>query len=295
MTTPVNPSRRNNAYFNDPESGAEMARLLEQDRLITKGMGGLFSERSDLSGIGRILDVGCGPGGWAQEVAFTYPEVEVVGFDVSRAMIDYARTQVQVQGLRNVSFEVMDARQPLDFPDDSFDLVNARFVAFLGPAVWPQLLREYQRITRPGGMICLTESEWGITNSPAHEQLYGMFYRAMKAAGQSYSPDGRIYDITPMLGGFLRSLGCINVGQRAHAVDFSAGTEDYEHFRRDWMAFFKLIQPFLIKMQMSTQEELDRLYDQMELEMLKDDYRGIMFILTAWGATAEQSSSASPS
>src|SRR5437763_15648517 len=137
MTTPANAARRNNAYFNAPESGAEMARLLEQDRLITKGMGGLFSERSDLSGIQRILDVGCGPGGWAQEVAFAYPEVEVVGFDVSRAMINYARTRSQVQHLDNVHFYVMDARQPLDFPNNSFDLVNARFVAFLGPAVWP--------------------------------------------------------------------------------------------------------------------------------------------------------------
>jgi uncharacterized protein Smg (DUF494 family) len=31
---------------------------------------------------------------------------------------------------------------------------------------------------------------------------------------------------------------------------------------------------------------LDRLYNQMELDMLKDDYRGIMFFLTAWGENA---------
>lgn len=283
MSSSSGPSRRENIYFNDPESGAEMARLLDQDRLITKGMGGLFSERSDLSGIHRILDIACGPGGWAQEVAYAHPEIEVVGFDVSRAMIDYAKTQARLKGLENASFLLMDARNPLDFPDHSFDLVNARFIAFLGPAVWPKLMEECQRITRPGGVIRLNESEWGITNSPAHEKLYGMIWQALKIAGQSYSPDGRIYDITPMLGSFLRKVGCINIQQKAHVIDFSVGTEDYEGFRRDWMTFFKLIQPFMIKMGVTTQEEADQLYEQVEFEMLKDDYRGIMFILTAWG------------
>jgi ubiquinone/menaquinone biosynthesis C-methylase UbiE len=75
-----------------------MTLLISHDHhLITKGMGGLFSERSDLSGVHRILDAACGPGGWALEVAFTYPEIEVVGFDISRAMIDYARSSYREQ------------------------------------------------------------------------------------------------------------------------------------------------------------------------------------------------------
>ena len=283
MAQPSDSTQNDNIYFNDPESGAEMARLTDQDRLITKGMGGLFPERSDLSGIHHILDIACGPGGWALEIAYTYPEIEVVGFDISQAMIDYANTRARVRHLNNARFIVKDARNQLDFPDNSFDLVNARFIAFLGPAQWPKLMQECQRITRPGGVIRLTESEWAITNSPAHEKLYGMFYRAMKIAGQSFSPDGRIYDITPMLGGFLRKVGCINIQQMAHVIDFSIDTEDYEGFRRDWMVFNKLIQPFLIKMGVTTQEEVDQLYGQMEFEMLQDDYRGIMYILTAWG------------
>src|SRR5438445_12134722 len=99
MATSGNPPRDENVYFNDPESGGEMTRLLSQDRLITKGMGGLFSERSDLSGIHRILDAACGPGGWARGVASTYPETEVVEFDVSDAKIDYARARAQSRGL----------------------------------------------------------------------------------------------------------------------------------------------------------------------------------------------------
>src|SRR5689334_3029015 len=108
MTTTGDSSGGEGGYFNDPESAAEMARLLEQDRLITAGMGGLFSERSDLAGIHHLLDVACSPGGWALQVARSYPDVEVVGIDISRTMIDYASAQARQQGVGNASFRVMD-------------------------------------------------------------------------------------------------------------------------------------------------------------------------------------------
>src|SRR5437763_7488052 len=104
MATRDDPSNSDSVYFNDPKNVAEMARLLGQDRLITKGMGGLFSERFDLSGIHRILDIACGPGGWALEVASTYPEIKVVGVDVSQVMIAHANAQARVQALDNASF-----------------------------------------------------------------------------------------------------------------------------------------------------------------------------------------------
>lgn len=77
-----------NAYFMDSESAAEMGRLLDQDRLLTRGMGGLLVERGNsFEGIKDVLDVGCGPGGWAQEVAFAHPETEVIGIDLSQKIV----------------------------------------------------------------------------------------------------------------------------------------------------------------------------------------------------------------
>src|SRR6266536_5805881 len=96
-----NSLKNENTYFIDTESGAEMARLLDQDRLYTRGMGGLFAELSDLSGVNRVLDIACGPGGWIQEVAFAHPEIEAVGIDISETMIAYANAQVCVQKLDN--------------------------------------------------------------------------------------------------------------------------------------------------------------------------------------------------
>jgi SAM-dependent methyltransferase len=284
MTTPVEPPKSGNVYFNDPESGAEMARLLDQDRLITKGMGGLFPERSnDFSGIHRVLDAACGPGGWAMEVAFTHPEIEVVGFDISQAMIDYARAQAQVQGLDNASFQVMNLLKPLDFPNNSFDLVNVRFINFLPAASWPQLTQEFGRITRSGGFIRLTESEWWyFTTSPALENLNALIIRALKIQG-SFSQTGRFTGILPVLRSLLLDASCVNIKLVSHAIDFSVGTEAYEGFRRDAAVVFKLFQPFIMRMGVATQEELDRLYDQMLIEMLQEDFRGLMLPLTAWG------------
>jgi ubiquinone/menaquinone biosynthesis C-methylase UbiE len=282
MATSGNPPKDENVYFNDPESGVEMARLLAQDRLITKGMGGLFPERRDLSGIHRVLDAACGPGGWALEVAYTYPEIEVVGFDISRAMIDYARAQARVQGLNNADFVVMDIQKALDFPDVSFDLVNARFINFLPVAAWPKLMQEFKRITRPGGTIRLTESEWWyFTNSPALENLNAMIIRALKLQGGSFSE--RFTGVLPMLGRFLLDAGCANVNYRSHVIDYSFGTEAYEGFRRDATVVFKSFQPFIVRMGAATQEEVEHLYNRMQVEMLEENFRGLMLPLTAWG------------
>lgn len=284
MATTGDPSGNEAGYFNDPESAAEMARLLEQDRLITAGMGGLFSERSDLSGIHRLLDVACGPGGWALQVARRYPEIDVVGVDISRMMIDYASAQAQQQGLGNTRFRVMDIRHALDFLDASFDLVNARFINFLPASAWARLMQEFGRITRARGVIRLTESEWWYySTSPALETLNSLLIRALKQQGDSFSQSGRFTGVLPMLGSFLRQAGCITVGYRPHVIDYSFGSPAHEGFRQDAAAVFKLFQPFLVSTGSASQTEVDQLYQQMRAEMQREDFRGLMFPLTAWG------------
>jgi SAM-dependent methyltransferase len=122
-------TRSETTYLNDPESDAEMARLIKQGRVLTACMGGVFPEqRGHLNGIHDVLDIACGPGGWALEVASSYPHMQVTGCDISRAMIEYATLQASLQHLENVRFEVLDATAPLPFADASFDLVNARTI-----------------------------------------------------------------------------------------------------------------------------------------------------------------------
>ena len=282
MTTSDSSSNDNTYILGD--SSAEMTRLIEQDRHFTASMGGLLAERADVSTLHRVLDVGCGPGGWILELAQAYPHIEAVGIDISERMIDYANIQAHASGLDNASFRVMNALEPLDFPDESFDLVNARFIeGFIPAAAWPAVLQEFFRLTRRGGTIRLTDCEWGMTNSFAYQKLLGISIQAMQRAGLSHSPDGRNYAITPLLSRFLQDTGCINIHERPHSMDFSTGTPAHLGSYQDFSIGYQLMQPFQVAMGVTTQEEVEKLHQQLTVEMLAPDFRGIMYFLTAWG------------
>jgi ubiquinone/menaquinone biosynthesis C-methylase UbiE len=285
MSASSDPPDRENIYFIDPESGAEMARLLDQDRLVTRGLGGLFSGLSDaeVTRIQRILDIACGPGGWAQEVAFAYPGKEVVGFDISQAMIEYARAQARLQKLHNATFHVMNALEPLTFPAESFDLVNARSIVFLPPAAWPGLLKECLRVLKPGGIIRLSEGDIPFTNKPAYDTIWRWLSQALHKARQTFSPNGQQLGIVPMLGYLVRQAGFQDIRQIPHVLDASLETESYESARQDTLIATRLFQPFVTAMGIATQEEFNRAYEQMQVEMMADDFRSLAIMLTVIG------------
>jgi ubiquinone/menaquinone biosynthesis C-methylase UbiE len=281
---PEDSSHNEKTYVLDAENAAEMARLIQQDLLITRHMGGLLPEQPDFANISRVLDVGCGPGGWVHEVAAAHPSLEAVGIDISTIMIQYARVQAGVRGLDNARFEVMDATKPLQFPANSFDLINARLIfAFMPLDGWPRLVQECLRLLRSGGLLRLTECEWCITNGEAFERLNGMGTRALKLAGRSFSPDGRQLGMSPMLGRFLLDAGFQRITIKGHAIDFSARMEAHDAYYQDYRVLFKLLQPFLVNMKVTTQEEVAWLYEQMLEEMRSDGFRGVAFLLTATG------------
>src|SRR5258707_6920970 len=249
MASNVKNTNDENTYVNDPESGAEMLRLLDQDRTLTRCMGGLLAEQSGVEGLQDVLDIACGPGGWVQELAFAYPHIEVTGLDISKAMIEYAQMQARTQHLDNAHFFVMDATKPLDFPGGSFDLGNARTIAgFMRTSDWPALVQDCVRILRPGGILRLTDTDlWRKTNSPAVEQLFGLVARAAFLNGLSFDPSGQTFGITPMLERLLTQAGLKDIGARAHAINFSTGAVAHQAMYQNGRVFLKLVQPFLLK------------------------------------------------
>jgi ubiquinone/menaquinone biosynthesis C-methylase UbiE len=283
---PIDSSREENAYVFDAESGAETARLVDLDRLVSRSMGGLFPDDLDLASIHTILDIACGPGEWVCNVAFEHPEIDVTGTDISQSSIRYARARAQVQRLDNVSFRTMDATKPLDFPDGFFDFVNARFLlGFMSPTDWPRLLQECMRILRPGGVIRLTEAEgWGMTSSTALDALHEMGLRAMRLAGRSFFQAGPSVGIVPMLGRFLRDAGYLKITRRAYLIDWSAGGEDYRGWTENVKVAAYLLRTFVIKMGLTTAEEFEKLYRQALEEMASDDFSATVFFSSAWGA-----------
>ena len=277
--------RDENTYILDSESATEMARLIGQDRLITQGMGGLFPEQIDISNFHDILDIACGPGAWVCDVAFTHPGAQVIGIDISNKMIEYARATAWSQRLENTRFQVMDVLKRLDFPDNSFDLVNARFlVAFMPATAWLKLLEECVRITRPGGIIRLTEfDEPATTNSAAVARWMDLTFRAIQLAGLHMSPDGHNFGVTPVLRRFLLNAGCQNIGLKPHVIDFSIDTPAYSSMYTNCAIAFRQVQPFMAKMKVATPEEIEQSYQAMLLEMQLDTFCALWYYLTAWG------------
>ncbi|HEY6642160.1 class I SAM-dependent methyltransferase [Povalibacter sp.] len=106
----------------------------------------------------RVLDVACGTGLITFEAARAVgPRGEVVGIDLSGAMVHAAQQRAEEQELSNVAFAQMDA-EALHFPKGRFDTA----LCALGLMYVPdplQSLREMRRVLRPGGRIVL--AVWG--------------------------------------------------------------------------------------------------------------------------------------
>ena len=282
---PSDDSSSENTYFINIEEAAETARLMEQDRLFTQAMGGLFPEISDLTPFKEVLDIGCGPGGWAMEVAFQHPDMQVVGIDINPRMIQYAFAQARVRDLQNVSFEVMDALQPLAFHDNSFDLVNARLIfGFMDQLSWPRLLAECQRILRPGGILRLTESDGGSTSSPALQRIYGLFCQLLTAQKRTFSVDGTSFGLAHRLGKIVQDAGFINVHKHPFIIDTSWGSEYHFSTSKDVEVAMVLLKPYILSSKLIEEEEYDQLYNRTLAEMFGSDFTGISYCLITWGS-----------
>lgn len=106
-----------------------------------------------------VLDVGCGTGVWAREVAaMVGAGGRVLGVDPSRFLVGEARRLARESGAApHLAFEVADGTA-LPFPDEGWDLVLA---ATIFTHVRPQadVMREMARVTRRGGRVAVFDQD----------------------------------------------------------------------------------------------------------------------------------------
>lgn len=102
----------------------------------------------------RVLDLGTGTGVVAKALAERYPEAEVVGIDLSPAMIDEARRRLPSELAGRVRFDVGDAAA-LACADGEFELVAlSNMIPFFD---------ELARVVAPGGTLVVSFSKGGET------------------------------------------------------------------------------------------------------------------------------------
>jgi ubiquinone/menaquinone biosynthesis C-methylase UbiE len=288
MSNPINPRREHpSTYFvQDRSNQQELTRLHAQDQMLTAGMGGVIPEQPDPTRFERVLDVGCGTGGWLVEAARTYPTMSLlIGVDVSSKMIEFAREQAEaLQVSDRVQFHAMDALKGLEFPVDYFDLVNQRLgSSYLRTWDWSKVLQEYQRVTRPDGVIRITEcNAMAESSSQAQARIYELFDQALDQAGHLFNHkcDGLINELALL----LRRSGLQNVQTHLHVLEYRAGTIEGQRFTEDLRSLFQTLVPFFRKW-IRLPDDYNAIYQRMLSEMQQPDYMSTWKFLTAWGQT----------
>lgn len=98
-----------------------------------------------------LLEVGVGTG---LSLPHYRPNLRIHGIDISPDMLDIARERVERGRLSHVAgLYEMDA-ELLRFPDDSFDIVAAMYVASVVPNP-DKMLAEIKRVCRPHGTVLI--------------------------------------------------------------------------------------------------------------------------------------------
>ena len=118
----------------------------------------------------RILDIGCGIGGPAFEMARTHG-ANVVGIDLEAPLIERANRAADELGLAaRCTFQTVEIG-PLPFPDQSFDIVISSG-AFTQTPDKPGILRDSFRILRPGGYLSCYDWLKGDYDEYSQDMLY---------------------------------------------------------------------------------------------------------------------------
>jgi len=298
-------------------------------RIIVEEMGEILPAKllseCDLSHAESILEIGSGAGEWLRAVAQMYPHLQCIGIDQDARMVKAANVLAQRDGLAQVAFlaHELDEMLPTLFPQGSFDLVHLSLLGrYILTVKYPALAQASAALCRPGGMLCWTEAELPITNSPTCELLTSLVCEALKKVGQSFITERmwqvaalfaphsgmeetqrskytrRHLGITMMLGGWLRNAGCgallkttsyslwgrdsHMIHEAAYVIEVSAGQPAHEAFVRQAMRFSQRVKPLLLRTEVIGEVEHVALCNQLEMELTNQDFCGLFQFLRAW-------------
>ncbi len=114
----------------------------------------------------RVLDLACGTG-------LNFPHLrelvgergQVVGVDITPAMLEVARRLIAKRGWKNVEVHEADAAN-LPFPEASFDKAMVSYALLIIPD-YVKAIEEVRRVLVPGGRFVALEMRAGIHSLPA--------------------------------------------------------------------------------------------------------------------------------
>jgi SAM-dependent methyltransferase len=133
----------------------------------------------------EVLDVGCGVGSIALDLAPALVPGRVVGIDADPGQIETARRSATERGIENAEF-VASSVYELPFEEASFDVVYANAV-LLYVRDQVRALAEMRRVLRPAGLAAVVDDDLGtVVMSPDRPELQlapRLFERAVAHEG----------------------------------------------------------------------------------------------------------------
>jgi SAM-dependent methyltransferase len=173
------------------------------------------------AGARRIVDIGTGTGTLSIAAVRRWPQVEIVGVDISREMAEAAGREAERAlsraDRRRFSTRVAPA-DDLPFEDGSFDAAMSSFVFQLVPNR-AKALRETRRVLKPGGTLGYVT--W-LTDDRVFKPDIDLDDALDEIGIGAREPDGRPGDV-PSVDGAIRQL------QRAGYRDVTASGAMLEH------------------------------------------------------------------
>jgi len=137
------------AYFTGSEQPLAEAQRAKYDKVL---------EALGSSGQGRLLEIGCGWGGFAERAGRAGAQVD--GITISDAQLDYARARMDRAGLSNICrIDALDYRQTSGQYDG---IVSIEMIEAVGEDHWPRYFQTlYDRLRRGGHAVlqCITISD----------------------------------------------------------------------------------------------------------------------------------------
>src|ERR1700761_3788162 len=126
-----------------------------------------LAEAIDLQPGQRLLEIGCGWGGFAEYVAKTFG-AKVVGLTISKEQRDFAERRIQEAGLNDkVEIRLQDYRDERERYDR---IASIEMIEAVGEQFWPKYFSQLRDRLLPGGLAGIQTITICDSNFPAYRQ-----------------------------------------------------------------------------------------------------------------------------
>jgi SAM-dependent methyltransferase len=177
-------------------------------RWLSKMFGPFDTRRAVLDNLPRkdyrcIFEMGVSSGFHTLGLADAFPEAEISGCDVSRAMLEHAQRQANERGLEWKLY--LGRAEDTRLPGGSFDLVSSFILLHeLPPEVNVAFFAEAFRLLEPGGAVIMTD----VPPYSAHDKLTAWKYdRGAQYGGEPYWREAGLLDTVQI----AKDCGFVNV------------------------------------------------------------------------------------